>query len=121
MQNKLEVPLLSPKPFADHTAEEYHDYVKSLYALPVKKRAAPKKKTTGITARRNKKGSVVVSCRRSWRWVTLPEAELLAHSLSLPINEFYLMLKERKFTFIKDKVEAKQLEDKLKEIPWKSL
>ena len=85
------IPLLSPHPFAEFTAESYHAYIKSLYREP--ERAAP---PAEFSLRLNKKGTPVITVRRSPKWLSFPEALTLSKEHGINYQELVTLIKKRK-------------------------
>lgn len=114
-------PLLSPKPFGDFTPQEFFEYVKGLYKVPIKKGPKPKPvkaKPLELEIKFNRKGHIHVTCRRSWKWVTMLELEHFGVVLKVPINELFLLVKKRNYVVCKDAAEALSIETQIKEIPF---
>ena len=85
------IPLLSPKPFADFTPEEYKAYVVSLYQAP----PAPPPKAD-YTASVNKKGTLTLRINRVPKFLTFSEALDIAKGFVLPYQDVVMLLKKKK-------------------------
>lgn len=91
------IPLLSPKPFADYTPEEYQAYVTSLHKLPVPKKSAKKKAVPkDVTVRLNAKGTPVITIKRKPKYVTHAEADALAAELKWTRQALWAHLRKKK-------------------------
>jgi len=85
------IPLLSPKPFAEFTPEEYQAYIRSLYIEPPKPPPP-----ADFSARLNAKGNPVITVRRKPKWLTSAEVDVIACELGLPLQQVWVLLLKRK-------------------------
>lgn len=90
---KRHIPLLSPRPFAVYSAQEYHTYIRSLYRTPAE--AAGKPEPREFSFRRNDKGNPVITIRRKPKYLTKAEVNLCALELGMPQNEMWVYLRDR--------------------------
>jgi hypothetical protein len=79
------IPLLSSRALSDFTAEEYKNYVKSLYFKKQKKTPVIriKKKKAEIEWGLTKKGNISLKIRREPKWITSDELERMIAELSV--------------------------------------
>lgn len=85
------IPLLSPKPFAEYSPQEYKDYVISLYREPEK--AAP---PAAFTVWVNKKGTPVIRFNRKEKFLTSAEVGEIAAELGWTLQATWVMLRKKK-------------------------
>jgi len=90
-----DIPLLSPKPFADFTPDEYRAYITSLYQEPPKPAPPPE-----LAVRLNDKGTPVITIRREPKWLTYKEAEALATEIGWKLQPFLANLRKKKVTIL---------------------
>lgn len=84
------LPLLSVKPFREYTAEDYKNYIRSLFKPRTKKQPRVKKRFK-LSVKRLKKGNLSVKTRRSPKYITQEEYSALC--LTIPENELFIALK----------------------------
>lgn len=91
--------LISPKHFTEYSAEEYREYVRSLYIEPERKKAA-----RDFSFRINDKGTFVFTVRnRKPKYLTPEELDLIAEENNLSKREVWLRAAEKKnFTIKRD-------------------
>lgn len=85
------IPLLSPKPFAEYGAEEYQNYIRSLYQEPPK--AAP---PAEFAVRLNAKGNPVLTVRRDPKWLSSAEVQIIAQELGWSLQHTWLHVVKKK-------------------------
>ena len=85
------IPLLSPKPFSEYSAVDFHAYVRSLYVAPPEK-----KPPAEWSVRLNDKGTPVVTVRRTPKVLSREEAEAMAKELGWTLQDTWLMLLSKK-------------------------
>lgn len=83
--------LLSPKPFADYAAGEFHDYVRTLYREPPK--AEP---LAEFSVRLNSKLNPVITIRRDPKFLTSAEVSSIAADISWPLQRLWLHIAKKK-------------------------
>lgn len=119
--NKIPVTHISPKPFADYTAEEYHTYVSDMFGLPKKKGSAkPTAGVPGLTVSRTRTGTLSLrkTKARSFTYVTMAEVKKLADFAKASQADVWNLFKKKEYIIAKDKMEAEQIYSRIKEIPW---
>lgn len=87
--NTTDVPVIAPKPFGDHTPDEWLSYVKSL-------KQEPEKKSDGLSFKFTKTGKPSLTVKRDPKCVTLIELEKLSREHNVPINTLYNYVKGKK-------------------------
>lgn len=87
----MTIPLLSPKPFAQFTAQEYHSYIQTLYREPPK--AEP---PADFTVRLNAKGNPVIRINRKPKFLTAKEIKLIAEQLGWKQQTLWLHIVKKK-------------------------
>jgi len=97
------IPLISPKPFSEFTAAEYHAYVRSLYQAPPEKKAPAE-----VAVRLNDKGNPVVTVRRDPKTISHTEAEQIAAELGWTLQDTWLMLRKKKITITVPRKESRR-------------
>lgn len=93
--------LLSPYALRDMTAEDFHNYVKGLYQIPVRRSALKKVKTQrelGYRAKITKKGKLSVTTRRRPKYVTEEEIKEIGKETGRFENEIFLELRAKGIT-----------------------
>lgn len=108
------LPLLSVKPFAEFTPEDFKAYIRSLFKPRVKKQPRVKKRLK-LTVRRLKKGNLSVKTKRSPPYITREEYDTLC--LTLPENELFIALKGAGVLTVKTHEEADEIKRDSVEIP----
>jgi len=116
------IPLLSPQPLESYSPENFREYVRSLYhkkTARVKRGASAKvKKRPGVTARLNKKGTLVISTKRKDpKYLTQEELLEIETKTGRPANEVFLKTKQKGFT-VMTHAEADEIRVSLGELPW---
>jgi len=86
------IPLLAPKHISQFEAQEYKDYIISLYIDP----KADKPVKREFNASKTKKGSIVIRINRKPKWITRSEINILAKELNMPKSEMFLLVCKRK-------------------------
>lgn len=97
--------LLSPKPFHEFTAKEFHDYVESLYMPGESKQS---RLVDGVTLSKNKKGTDIVRVTRTNKCITRDEIKLLALEYAKDEMETLALFKTRKIEVIYDAGDARK-------------
>lgn len=110
-------PLLSPKAFASYSAEEFREYIQSLYVAPVVKEKKPKPPPK-LSWKRLKEGGFSFATRRTPKWITVEERALFKTQMDLNERELFLLFKEKKLVLVPDVEDGRKLEQEIKEIPW---
>ena len=85
------IPLLAPKPFAEFSPPEYKEYVRSLYIAP-----PPPPVKADFACRLNDKGNLVLTVRRTPKWLSNDEVEAIALELGWSSQRTWLAVRERK-------------------------
>ncbi len=96
-------PLLSPKAFAEYSAEEYQAYVRSLYVEP--ERPAP---LAEYAVRLNAKGNPVLTVRRKPKWLTSAEVASAATDINWPLQKLWLHIRRKKIDIRTPDVRSKK-------------
>ena len=92
--NKEHIPLLSPKPFAEYSGEEYLSYIKSMYREPVNKEG---KVVRDVSFRINDKGTHIITVRnRKPKWIAKEEINILATEAGIPQNVMWQTVGRKK-------------------------
>jgi hypothetical protein len=100
--------VLAPRPFDSFTPQAFHDYVKSLYYVPVDSSRAP---VEGLSVSRTKSGKLSVrkSKSRAFNYILEAELELMAERYSVDPTELRRAFIERKFHITTTRIEAERL------------
>lgn len=85
-----QIPLLSPKAFADYSAAEFKEYVCSLYVAPPE---PPVKAEYAV--RLNKKGNLVLTVRRDPKWLSTSEVGDIASEVGWTLQATWLAVRKR--------------------------
>lgn len=110
--------LISPKPFTEYSAEEYHEYIRSMYALP--KAKSGKLPAQSLTLKRTKKGALSIrrTKNRPFAYVTMSELATLATAVGASQTEAWNAFKKKGFIIAKDRLDAERIYGSIKEIPF---
>lgn len=102
--------LLSPKELLAFAPEEYRLYIQGLYEKRTKRgRAAAKAQRKEYSARRNAKGSLIITIRRNPKNLTRSEVTEIAQQLGAEISEITDYLAKKKILIVgKEDSGAKQ-------------
>ncbi len=88
------VPLLSPKPFAEYSPQEYLLYVKGMYREPRNKEG---KIVRDVSFRINDKGTHIITVRnRKPKWISKAEIRILAEEAGVPQNIMWQTVRRKK-------------------------
>ncbi len=110
-QSSTEV-LIAPKSFREYSPEEFHTYVRGMYALRIKgNKLAKPVFAEGLTLSRTKSGKISVrrtSAKRPFAYVTRPEIAALSAGLGFTELELWNALTAAKYLITNDRMEAER-------------
>lgn len=112
---------IAPKPFAEFTPDEYHQYISDMFALPRKKGTAkPSAGVAGLTVSRTKKGSLSLrkTKARTFAYVTMNELKKLADFAKVSQAEVWNLFKKKEYIIAQSRMEAEEIYSNIREIPW---
>lgn len=95
------IPLLSGKPFAEFTPEEFKAHVVSLYHKR-EPRKAKKKEPKPFTYRLNKKGTLCIRVNRDPKWLLLSEIEAMCKETEAALDVTLLKVAKAKIEMRKE-------------------
>lgn len=116
--------LISPKSFSDHSPEEFHAHVKSMYELRQKGSKPSVKKPSfaeGLTLKRTKTGKISItrsSKKRHFEFVLDIEIVALAKGYGFTQAETWNAFRAKKYIIARTRLEAEKIYADIKDIPW---
>lgn len=113
------IPLLSGRHLSEYDPEGFRSHVKSLFLKRAPRKAtkaAKKLSEYKVTARRLKKGKLTLTTKRPMKYVTEEEMEQIGVAWALPLNEVFLILKERDFGVFSNHKLAERVWKEMKEL-----
>jgi hypothetical protein len=112
------VKLLSPKPFAEYDADEYHAYIKSLNKPKDLTSSRKEQHELKVRVKRKKDGTLSVVTKRNPLYVTEKEIEKISAETSIAQSELFIVLRDRGFSIHRDHREARRIAREISEIPF---
>jgi hypothetical protein len=112
------VKLLSPKPFAEYDADEYHAYIKSLNKPKDLTSSRKEQHELKVRVKRKKDGTLSVVTKRNPLYVTEKEIEKVSSETNIAQSELFITLRDRGFSIHRDHREARRIAREISEIPF---
>jgi len=104
--------LIAPKAFREYSAEDYRDYVISMFALPTAKRGAkPPSAAPGLCVGRTKSGALSLrrTKLRAFAYVTRAELAALAQQAKTNQSDLWNLFTQKKYLITDSRMTAEKL------------